>query len=278
VCSEGTCSACETSAACAARADTPVCSEGACVACTASEPGACAARGEVCVTGGTTCAACNTNAQCPSASASRCAENACAACAEDADCAHLPTKVCAEGVCVGCTPAKEQTACAGTAPTPDDPDRACDPEEKTCSGAPRGSVSRCEACVSDSECWAGYRCVPMRYQGTERGSYCLREVTPTTGCPNQYLLRREATSLLGVTAEYCFPKDGLVTCETTLAFQNLCSTTPGCGTPSLPGSTCLTRGADTLCTYACEVDRDCPASSTCNQALPSGNGQACDPF
>ena len=53
----------------------------------------------------------------------------------------------------------EATSC----PAPDN--FACDPEDLIYTGAPRGSVGVCRACVADSECATDYRCVPTAFAG-----------------------------------------------------------------------------------------------------------------
>jgi hypothetical protein len=278
VCLEEKCTPCSDSAACSARADTPACdpASGGCVECTSADAAKCSTDSKVCKTGGTTCIACNAAADCTDPNKPICEADACRACTADADCTFAG-KVCREstGQCVECEPnaadATQENCSNG---------KACDPGTFTCTGAPRGTLNDCEACVSDHECKTGWRCVATVFDSSPHGTYCLLAAPDLPAqCISQYRLSRLATSTLGVADDYCFPNERLTTCEALRVFANPCvdPRTPPmratCGTPELPGSLCV----EGLCTYGCDVTRDCIGVDKC--ILPSDGGAAkhCDP-
>ena len=246
---------------------TPVCdtTTETCVACLDNTH--CAAPTALCDTTSNECVACLGDSDCTAdATMPICESGACRACAADADCtAMTATPVCDEpsGRCVECTVDSEETTC----PAPDN--FACHPTELTCTGAERGSLGFCEACVSDTECGATApavaRCVPMDFEGSPHGTYCLIDQT-TLGaiCPNQQASQQLATSVGGVESQYCFVREGISTCEAVTGFGDAC---PGgssdCGAPGVDDGYCNMAGT---CSYACLGPRDCGGGVPCSGA------------
>lgn len=200
-----------------------------------------------------------------------CLEGACIGCRGDEDCGgDVPVCDIGSGACVQCTPELEQALCPDE--TSGEPGPACDPATKTCTGAPRGSVSGCGSCVSDSECEAGSRCVPMEFNGQAHGSYCL-QVAPNGLCPNGAPAKVMATSALGVQGEYCFVRELLTTCEAVTSFGDACSDDSGCGATGADDGLCVGPDGAGACTYACSGARDC-IGVPCTGPVGS---QFCDP-
>jgi len=125
-------------------------------------------------------------------------------------------------------------------------------------------TSSCEACISDSECGLGARCVPTQFKGQPHGSFCLPVATGT--CPNRYATTRAATSLLGVSGNYCSPRSELTACEAVRSFGNPCPPSECGGATGL----CL----DGRCTYPCGGNADCIGNNNCIGAVPP---QYCNP-
>ena len=227
-----------------------------CVACLDNTH--CAAPTALCDPSTNECVACLMNPDCADDTMPICEAGACRACAADADCMDMTgTPVCDEpsGRCVECTVDSEETTC----PAPDN--FACHPTELTCTGAERGSLGFCQACVSDSECGADAtatsRCVPMDFEGSPHGTYCLVDQTtlmPAGPCPNQMVNDRLAMSVGGEESTYCFISENITTCEAVLGYNTLC---PGgdadCGAPGLADGHCESG----TCTYECGSPRDC---------------------
>jgi hypothetical protein len=223
------------------------------------------------------CVECVADADCTGASASNCGtDGVCAACEADSDCEHLTaTPVCDEptGTCGECTVDTEASRC----PAPDD--LACDPTALTCTGAERGSLGFCQACISDSECltdgMGALRCVPMTFGATamDHGTHCLRDLddlravtmTPTATCPDRMRAARLGTSVGGVESTYCAIRENVTTCEAVLGYDAPC---PGgdddCGATGLDDGTCRASA----CTYECASPRDC-ASGSCSGGGPT---------
>ena len=242
---------------------TPVCDEtnGACVACLDNTH--CEGPLGLCDTTNNACVACLGDTDCDEPTMPICDAGACRACTADTDCMDIAgATVCDEpsGRCVECTVDSEETTC----PAPDN--RACHPTDLTCTGAERGSLGFCNACVSDSECLTDatstLRCVPMNFpSGTPHGTYCLVDqatLTPAGPCPDLMTADRLAMSVGGVESTYCFVQENITTCEAVLGFNDLC---PGgdadCGAPGISDGSC--QGG--TCTYECIGGRDCGSGS-----------------
>ena len=252
---------------------TPLCreSDGMCVTCLGD--GDCEGGTPRCDTTAGECVACLANADCGAPTLPICDEGTCRACTADTDCEAMgATPVCDEpsGQCVECTVDTEETTC----PAPDN--RACHPAELTCTGAERGSLGFCQGCVSDSECvtdgMGTLRCVPMQFEGSPHGTYCLRDLEsyrtatsmPAAPCPDQMVTARTEMSVLGVEAEYCFIQENLATCEAVLGYRDLCPAGDAdCGAPGLDDASCQTG----TCTYECAASRDC-ATGLCTGGGP----------
>ena len=265
VCREGTCAACAVRTECASQPGHPACNPvtGECVACDAANEAAdcgdtpltprCSAQQECVQCRGGTAAL-----DCTSASASRCSGGACVACESNAHCNHVPGKPhCRDGTCVECTPVTEATDCG---------DESCDPATRTCSGITRASRRVCEPCVSDSDCTqinGTFRCIPMFYQGTPKGGYCMRAAP---GCARPYLVPITSTSLSGAaSATYCGIDQSSVSCEAVNALRSsqTCPSGNASECPG-PGALCETVGAfDDRCTYTCGIADHCPIGVSC---------------
>jgi hypothetical protein len=129
----------------------------------------------------------------------------------------------------------------------------------------------CQSCVSDSDCsQAGgtTRCVPMNYQGTPRGGYCLRAVS--AGCARPFGVVITAESLSGAAStDYCGIDQAVVSCEAVAALRQSRPCPSGDASQCMAdGAVCATVGAfSDRCTYACGGADDCPpvgSASTCN--------------
>jgi hypothetical protein len=226
----------------------------------------------VCNTATNSCVACLANSDCTTATASRCdtTTNTCTACSTDSDCSQIPGKgVCDAGTCVQCTATKE-TAC-GT--------YSCNPATSACTTTTRDSVDYCKACVADSECIGGNvampiaRCVPMNFNGTTHGNYCLQRVVSAgaSGCNAPYTIAISAQSLSGAAAEsYCGINQSATTCEAVIDMiaSKTCSVDTDCGNEQ--GGLCKTVGTKpNRCTIPCSVTDDCPSSiNLCTGAVP----------
>jgi hypothetical protein len=257
VCSANRCVGCSTGSDCSAYAATPAChsGDGKCVECTAESFAACKASTPVCDAASQKCVACNVNADCKEATKPICENHLCRACTSKVDCASQ-SKVCRveTGECVACTPDKDamQENCSNG--------KACHPTTFTCTGAARNSLDVCTSCISDSECLPGSRCVATQFMSSPHGTYCLIQPPSSGMCPNRYKTARSATSVLQVTAEYCFPNETFTTCEGIREFGNVCSSNPECGANDLANDALCNGGA---CTYGCDSDRDCSTSARC---------------
>jgi hypothetical protein len=253
---------CERSPQCAAT--TPVCHDGSCIGC--SNDMDCARLSTValpaCAKGGA-CVECTTNNHCLNPKKPVCgASDTCEGpCTSDLDCEHTSTAwstphcELGEGKCVACIPgALEVEQCENG--------NACDPVTMTCTGKPRKSVQNCFPCSTDTECATGLNCVATTSPQAPHEKYCVLR-KDTGACPNQFSAKRMATSVLGVSAPYCFPDEQLTTCEAVRAFSTVCS---GPGTCP-PGGLCEGTIGDKRCTYECDGPSDC--SKSCVSVAPA---------
>lgn len=256
-CRTSRCVGCSVSADCSGYASTPACrpSDGKCVECTAESATACKGSTPVCDAANQKCVACNANTDCKDSTKPICDNHQCRPCTSKADCASQ-SKVCRvdTGACVDCVPDKdnpEQENCPNG--------NACNPMTFTCSGAQRNKRAVCTSCISDSECVMGARCLATQFKGNPRGMYCLIEQMSDDPCMNRYRIKRSATSVLNVTANYCFPDEALTTCEAISEYGTLCPNNPSeCGANDLTNDALCKDGS---CTYPCGSDRDCPSGA-----------------
>ncbi len=255
--SKGECTACRTDQHCADLVATPACVAGVgCFECSAENDSLCSGTKPFCKAGGNACVECNENADCSNEGAPHCnADNTCGQCVANEDCGRWG-KVCSTGQCVQCTPETEVAQCPDRDPKPGDQGPACDPVALTCTGAPRGSVSGCGACASDSECEDGSRCVSMTFSSQPHGQYCV-QIAPAGFCPDGAPSKSSATSVLGIEDEYCFPREKLTTCEAVSDFGDACSADADCGAEGLGDGLCKGPDGAKRCTYACSGDSDC---------------------
>lgn len=269
-CEKQKCAACQQDADCARFAATPLCGpKGACVPCTDKAQELCSKAGQVCIKGGNSCVECNANSECPAAEPV-CEGNACRGCRSDNECAGAG-KVCREatGTCVDCEPNKDDPTkenCANG--------RACHPANFTCTGQVRRSLGACGytgvanadavACVSDSECAVGHRCVATTFKGAAHGSYCLLQ-SSAPPCPPKFTDRRQASSALKVNGFYCFPNEAFTTCEGIVDFGRTCTANASCGASNKEDALCNPTSG--RCTYACGSEVDCD-SNACESTAP----------
>ena len=248
-----------------------------CVACVQSEHCTDPVQDVCDVEGDNTCVDCLAASDCTDPTASHCdlSQRSCEACDGDPQCSHLEdTPYCEEGTCVACRPTTEAIDCKQG----DDTVFSCDPATFTCTTTEVGSLPDCGGCVSDSECKAGYGCVPMEFKGQRRpGGYCLPKLSAqSTGvCPRPYVggvVTR--TTLSGVEGEsHCGIVEGDTTCE---AIHDRIAAKPcvlgmdsACGADGLEDGLCRTiPGEGSVCTYLCSGDdRECTKNRCVSDAL-----------
>jgi hypothetical protein len=274
VCASGACTACTRHEDCAGFASTPACGGGgSCVPCTTDKKSLCSGAAPACNPQTTACVACVEDGDCPSEQAAACqSDRMCGFCTEDADCARFG-RVCdsRKGACVACHPESEESDCRTDrtcdAKTADCAGTACDPKTLSCTTKTRGTVATCQACVSDSECVASHRCIPLFFgEGDTKkalGGYCMKQAT--TGCARPYGTPISRESLSGKSAEsYCGLAEATVTCESRAALieNKTCSgMDDSCG---VTGGLCKTVNfIANSCTYACRNALDCPGEIPC---------------
>lgn len=234
------CVPCEASPDCTRFPDTPVCAlegdrTGACVACAA-------------------------DTDCTDPTASRCdlVTNTCAPCDDDDQCTGPNENVCAAGTCVQCTEDTAATHCG---------ENSCDPVARACTTTARDSLGTCQACLSDDECFGDAACVPMRFEGAERGHYCLAR-PPAGGCaahePPYRVAVADRVSRSGAPAGvYCGVNEDLTTCDAVRGALRGATCSEGsdtCGVGGLCAFVGPMGGGSFTCTYRCTSDFQCPSS------------------
>jgi hypothetical protein len=219
------------------------------------------------------CVACLDHDDCTDADAAQCDAGACVPCTDSAQCTHLTgTGVCDEGSCVECTAAMDAACTGGT---------TCDLLTNQCANVAPGSVQNCEACTNDKQCSTGHRCIPMNFEGSPHGNYCLEQVMPSCDQPFSVTINR--ASLNGAAAaNYCGINESLATCEAVLALLGnwRCNTmdescSPDGIQPEMPVPGAICRQVGTLignrCTYKCGGAVQCPGvmpQDTCGGGPP----------
>ena len=273
VCSGGSCAACKLHEDCAGFASTPACGPaGACVSCAPDQKRLCTGAAPACDPKTNSCVACVEDGDCPSDQSAACQPTrSCGPCSEDADCSRFG-KICGpKGSCVQCSPASEEADCrsdkACDPKTADCAGTACDPKTLSCTGKTRGTVATCQSCVSDSECVASHRCIPLFFgEGDGKkplGGYCMKQAA--SGCARPYGTPISRESLSGKAAEsYCGLPEAVATCEARAALveNKTCS---GADTScAVIGGLCKTVNfIANSCSYACRNALDCPAQIPC---------------
>ena len=200
------------------------------------------------------CVQCRSNADCPGVANSVCSSGTCTPCTEDSDCAHLSgTTSCKlnstgnAGTCVQCTIATEATVCGGY---------SCNPATNACTKTTLGSVEICGQCVADSDCDSSQGtagCIPMNFNGSSVGGYCLR--VEGSGCTVPYSVPITAVSLSNAdSASYCGIDQSVTSCKAVLDLtsgKTVCRNDDNCGL-GLGDGLCRTVGtiAD-RCTIPC---------------------------
>ena len=232
----------------------------ACVACTEDAHCEGNAAGPLCEKSTGTCLACLENADCANGATCDMDTKTCVnTCEEHADCAGvLGKEACGpEGVCVECTPDNE-AGCSG---------KVCEPDTLECSESiGQKSAGSCRSCISDSQCIDDYKCVPMQYQSSAHGNYCLKLRGP--GCVEPYRIELDRTSLNSTQSEtFCGINETLTTCEAILAFNAECDEDGKCIIDDIevevPGAICKPTAVPNRCTYYCQDDLQCFPSAPC---------------
>ncbi|QQR88928.1 MAG: hypothetical protein IPJ88_11940 [Myxococcales bacterium] len=246
----GKCVTCLENTHCEGHADGPTCREGQC--------------GPECLD----------SSECTSSALAHCdtTAGACVACTEDADCDSVSgLSICVSGTCEVCTAGKEE-ACG---------DYICEPDGVVCSTTvEKASKTNCQSCVADSECIANHKCVPMDYDTSFHGNYCLKINNADCVEPFRSSLNKVSVSSPGDSEPevFCGIVENLTTCEAVLAWGQPCSVDSKClfnGEEAL-GSLCRTVASSAnSCTYPCNDYLECNPSRICFDAGGS-NPDYCD--
>jgi len=141
----------------------------------------------------------------------------------------------------------------------------------------------CQACVSDSECLANHRCVPLKFMGNDAGSFCLQTVASTLnsgGCPQPYRTTLERVSLSGAAAEdYCGISEAFTTCQAVRhrLEDKTCTTDADCGRNDVEDGACELIAGGMRCTYRCSANAQCDSGSnlTCLPRTNDANQRVC---
>lgn len=217
----------------------------------------------VCLNGATTqdnrCVECRTNSDCTDQFASRCDEpsGTCVACEEESDCSHLDLNLCVytsgnRSFCVECAPGLPDEGCDGN---------ACDPLTLTCTDAVIGSAMDLQPCVSNSHCNGNSYCLPVNYQGSPHGNYCMPEYNGN--CPPKFGGSRESiVTSTGDSVTVCTISGDIVTPEALAGFGKSCPN----GNADCPhgGQRCEPLGGGApICTHLCNTAADCFDGLSC---------------
>lgn len=274
LCTSGLCVACTSHDQCAAFANTPACGpSGACVTCASDQKRACTGASPACDPKTNACVACVEDGDCTSDQNAACQpDRACGLCTEDAECSRFG-KVCdsRKGSCVWCRPESEESDCRTDktcdAKTADCAGTACDPKTLTCGTKARATVATCSTCVSDSECVASHRCIPLFFgEGDAKkalGGHCMKQAA--SGCARPYGTPISRESLSGKAAEnYCGLSEAVSTCEARAALVENKTCTGADDSCGVTGGRCKTVNfIANSCTYSCRSALDCPAEIPC---------------
>ena len=215
------------------------------------------------------CVACTSDAHCTDPAAAKCdtAAGTCTACDDSTQCEGTGQNVCSDGTCVQCSE-DDESACG---------ENVCDVSAETCTTTPAGMTGLCQPCVSDRQCSPGRVCVPMEFDETPLGSFCLWRQDATEGggpmgdCLNARPYVAPAPETLTVSGEsiaVCSLRQ--TTCDALVDFDALDCTTAfdsdeTCGVEALDDGLCRMRSAAVnRCTIPCLSDDDCKPGSSCN--------------
>ncbi|QQR91075.1 MAG: hypothetical protein IPJ88_04910 [Myxococcales bacterium] len=248
--------------------DKPVCDipNNTCVECL--ESAQCMGDDKYCDTASSTCVQCIDSTHCTTPEAPVCDTTTftCTGCAENADCDGITGKpFCKNETCVECT-VENEDVCDGN---------SCNPNTFACTTTKLNDVGTCEPCVTDTECIANHKCVPLLYQDADYGTFCMKLLS--AGCAEPYQVpitkRSVLTSENDPPEQFCGISEDLNTCDAMLAFNKTCTQDGECiidGTPT-PTTAAICRtvnGAPTRCSYLCGDSLQCTVSAPC----PNGGG------
>jgi hypothetical protein len=208
-----------------------------------------------------TCVGCEGDTDCTEPSNGKCDTdtNTCVPCDDSAQCTEDGAGVCDAGACVECS-ADDETVC-GT--------NVCDVSAGTCTDTPAGETGLCQECVSDRQCSPGRVCVPMAFDGTDLGNFCLWRLDatevggPNGSCTNSppYRGSTDITTISGESVSICTLRS--TTCAALADFDTMDCTTPGdsddeCGVAGLDDGLCrMVDAVVNRCTIPCDSDDDC---------------------
>lgn len=265
--------------------DTPRCVEGECVECDVESDEGCGGATPFCESTdeGDRCVECNSpgsdegcsdsfcsddfkcvtcldNDVCQDRTESKCedagtSDAECVACEEAPDCTHIDgMNQCQDETCVQCTPATEDEDCDGN---------VCDPATYTCTERTIGSAGSCESCVSDSNCQGEFYCIPLKFDGSFHGNYCMPAAPNNSACPVVFSEPDDRETISGAEVNVCLIRESLMTCEALSVFDESCDSgsADDCtvdGAPA-PGARCESE----RCTYGCVSPRNCKVGSVC---------------
>ena len=243
ICDEdaGQCVGCLTSGDC----DSSVCNTetNTCVDCLSDDE--CDGETPRCETGNHQCVQCLATTECTNPEQARCEAFTCSACQDQTDCEGTGQNACDSGTCVECTEATAADHCG---------DFSCNPTTNECTTTERQTVPTCGPCVSDTECAATHRCVPVGDDGT----YCM-EIAGS--CSSPFISGFTVESVSGEPeAQYCgFAAD--TTCGAIRALLDGATCPGGMDTEcATSGAVCGMVGlASNQCTIPCGTAVDCPA-------------------
>lgn len=230
------------------------------------------------------CIGCATSADCSDPGASHCDETvgACVGCRTSKDCADVhegstATPIChvERRKCVQCS-GTEYEACGRNAAS--SAALVCDSQAAVCTSLEEGSASLCDACLSDTHCAEGMKCVPEVFEGKTLDHICLWAFGDQ-GAPGDCMEARArpfsgerdgVVSIDGEQVDVCIL--ATTTCEArSQAVVQPCAgpdADGSCGVPGLNDGLCRPRERDAegpyACTVPCQSSRDCEPGYACS--------------
>jgi len=225
----------------------------------------------LCILGATsdlnTCKECRDEAQCTEPSASSCgANNECQPCSSNNDCGHIQDlPICVAGTCRACSPDTQAVDCGG---------KVCDPTNFTCTTIDLGSTFALSECQYDAQCQSGHACVPLQYDGSAHGAYCMPLFTGTA-CGRPYG-RGDVTrtSIDGDAVSVCMIKEELTTPEAIADYETPCTEATAATDCPADGARCEvfdigSASQSRVCTYTCSGPNDCKPGAACIGSIGS---------